>query len=133
MRNPEDKGSCVGMDVLPVFEGLEQLGVFAKMGQKAEFDLRVIPAEEEPALFLRFESCADLKALGGPDGDVLEVRVLAGKPSGSGSRLIECAVDAAGVWIDRGGKGVCIGRSELFEDAVVENLSYDRVFRGELF
>ena len=108
----EDLCGDSGVDVLVVVECVDERGVFAEVGEDAQFDLRVIGADQQ-VVGLGDEGASDLAAELGADGDVLEVgvrrrrgRPVAGRRSGGRWR-------GRGVWRGRcfgqGRRGRCSG------------------------
>ena len=69
----------------------------------------------------RDEGPADLAPFGSADRDVLEIGVVAGKPTGHGTGLIEVRVNTVGGWPDVLGKGIDVGVLQLAELAVAED------------
>src|SRR5688572_27517654 len=75
----------------------------------------------------RDERLADELPLLAPDRDVLEVRVVAREPAGSGDRLVERRVDATRLRVHDRRQRVHVGALELRQRAVLEQQAPDRV------
>src|SRR5678816_817323 len=85
-RHAEDFRGCRAMYVLAGSEGLHQARVLRDMGHDAELHLRIIGGDDSgPGR--SDESLADTPAFGRANGDVLEIRVVAGKTPGHRHRL----------------------------------------------
>ena len=70
---------------------------------------------------------------GGPDGDVLQVGVVAAQPPGRRHRLGERGVHAAGVGVDELRQCVDVGSLELRQTPPLQHLARQIVDEGELF
>ena len=123
-----------GMDVLAVAEGGDQVVVLGEMGEDAEFDLRVVGGDEADVgvrgqFFprLRDKRGANLAALLGADGDVLQVRRLGGEPAGGGDGLVVVGVHAASGGVDHVGQRLDVGAAQLGQLAPLEDAIDDRV------
>ena len=83
------------MDVLAGAVGVQQQRVLGEVREQAQLNLRVVGGHQQVA-GRGDERGADLAADRGADGDVLQVGVDAGEPSGRRAHLVECRVDAPG-------------------------------------
>jgi hypothetical protein len=79
MFHPEDLGSCSGMDIKPVAEGFLHVVITAHVRDDAEFDLAVIRTEQPVVLIPGNEGLADLAPFLRANGNVLQVRIVAGQ------------------------------------------------------
>ena len=68
------------MDVDPAVEGIDHLFFSRKRSQDAQFYLRIIGTHQYMSL-IRLERFTDLTGFIIPDGDVLQIRIVTGKPS----------------------------------------------------
>lgn len=89
------------MDVQPGLEGAFQLGDVADMGQKAQFDLAVVGADQQMAGG-GDEGLADFAAGLGAYGYVLEVGIAGGQTAGRGGGQLIGGVDAVGPGVGGG-------------------------------
>ena len=113
------------MDVLPVQEGLLHVFVPGDVGQDAQLDLAVVGVHQHTAR-LCDEVGPQLAAQLGADGDVLQVGVVGGEPSGAGLGLVEGGVDAP-IFADDLEQALHIGGVQLLVRAVLQNVLYQRV------
>ena len=100
------------------------------VGQHAQFDLRIVGRQQDPAPLPRHKGRADLPAGLGPHGDVLQVRVAGAEAPGRGHGLMERGVDAARAWMDHLRQGVHVRPLELRVLAVLDDLRRQRVRPG---
>ena len=96
------------MDVFAAAEGVDQGRVLREVGEDAQLDLAVVGGQQQVA-GLGHEGLADAPALGGADGDVLQVRVGGRDAPGGRHRLVEGGVDAAGLGVHQDGQRVHVG------------------------
>ncbi len=106
------------MDVLARCEGVDQRLVAREMRQHAQLDLRVV-GRHQPVARRGDEGGADAAPFLAADGDVLQVRIGAREAAGRGRG------------IDQRRERVDVGRLELRERAVFEDLRRQRVLLGE--
>src|SRR5260370_28269134 len=101
------------------------------MSEHQQLDLRVVGGEERAVRPSGDEGAPDAPPERGADRDVLEVRGLARQPTGGCDGLVERRVDAA-VAIDERPEAVRIGRAQLLDLAVLEDLLDDRMRPAKL-
>ena len=118
-------GGGAAVDVLPVQEGLLHVFVPGDMGQDAQLDLAVVGVHQHTAR-LCDEVGPQLAAQLGADGDVLQVGVVGGEPSGTGLGLVEGGVDAP-IFADDLEQALHIGGVQLLVGAVLQNVLHQRV------
>ena len=124
-RDAVDFGSGGGMNVVVVGEGVNHVAVMGKGGDDAQLDLRVVGGQQDIVVVAGHKGAADFAAPFGAYGDVLQVRIAAGKASGGGDSLIVDGVETVGDWVDELGKAVEISADELGERTVFEYLLDD--------
>ena len=105
-------------------------GSLRVVGQDAQLDLRIIGRQERPAREAGDERLADLAAVLGAHGDVLQVRVGGAEPARRRDDLVERGVDAA-VLVGQGRQGVEVGALELLQLAMLDDQAGQGVRGGE--
>ena len=93
-RNAENLRSGQSVNVVAAAEGFDQQRVPGEVRQQAQLDLRVIGSHQHMARFSD-ESCANLAAQFGADGNVLQVGIGRGQAACRRSRLIVRGVQTA--------------------------------------
>ena len=119
------------VDVLAGAKGFDQHGVFGKMREDAQLDLRVVGGEQRPAGF-GDEGGANLAAEFGAHGDVLQIGVGGAEPAGGRAGLAEARVQAAGGGLDQLRQRVDVGGFELGEFAIFEHFARQFVQQRQL-
>ncbi len=127
----EDLAGGAVVHVLPAPEGVDEGLVLREVGQDPELDLAVVGGEEQVPR-LRHERLADAPPLRGADRDVLQVRVGGRDAAGGGHRLVERGVDASGLGVHELGQCVHVGRLELLDGPVLQDLAGELVDEGQL-
>jgi hypothetical protein len=100
------------------------------VGEDPELYLRVV-GDDEPAARRSGEGVPNTSAHLGADGDVLQVRRVAGETSRGRRGLVESAVDAA-VLADETDEAVYVGALQFGELAVGDDPVRNRMLNGEL-
>ena len=113
-RNIEHFAGGAGVDVLAGGEGFAQGRDIRHVGEKAQFDLAVIGADQHIA-GLGHENAADAGTFFRADRDVLQIGVVAGNAAGAGGGHGVAGVDAAGAGIDFLHQRIGVGGFELCE------------------
>ena len=131
-RNAEDLRGGERVDVVAAAVGFDQQRIAREVSEQAQFDLRIIGGEQDVAGF-GDEGGANAASEFGADGNVLQIGIGGGKPSGGGSGLAEGGVQASGGAVDERGQSVDVGGFQLGELAVVENHAGDGMVFGESF
>ena len=116
------------MHVLPGAEGLHQRRVAGKMGHQPQLNLAVVRVQQHPALPGQ-EGPADLLALLGADGDVLQIRLGGGNAPGGGGHLVKGGMHPA-LCVGQAKKALHIGGVQLGQLAVSQKRIDD--FRGNV-
>ena len=123
-----DLCGCCGMDIEALAEHLNHILIATEMGHDSQFDLTVVGTEEETA-GLGDETFADLLAVIGADGDVLQVGIRRREAAGGCEGLVEGSMYVPRTLVDKGGEVIDIRREEFLHAAVVKDILYDRVLR----
>ena len=118
------------MDVFVFSICLDQAGVSGHVGQDPELDLGVVRVGEGISV-AGDEGLADLAAQVRLHGDVLQIGICRADAPGGCDGLLEGSVDPA-VVRHIGHEAVRIGRAQLCEAAVLEDIIDDRVFGRQL-
>ena len=113
------------MDVLAVQKGLLHVLVPGDVRQNAQLDLAVIRVYQHTARLCN-KVGAQLTAQLGADGDILQVGIIGGEPSGAGFGLVEAGMDAA-ILRDDLQQTFDVGGVQLLVGAVLQNILYQRV------
>ena len=100
------------------------------MGQHPELDLGIIRIHEYIAFF-RDKNLPDQSAKFHPYRNILQVRLRAAEPPGSGHRLMKLPVDPP-VRPDKVGKAVRVSGLQLGKLPVFQDLRHQRIIRGQL-
>ena len=111
------------MHVLALGEGFEQARIVRQVRHDAQFDLRIVGADDT-AIRRCDEGGADAPALGGADRDVLQVGVGRRQAPGDRHRLREAGMHAAGGRVDHLRQLVGVGVLQLGEAAVVRAIIF---------
>ena len=119
------------MYVLAVFESRDQRLVTAQVGHQAQFHLTVIGRKQQVLIVRRDERLPDPASQLVPHGNILQVGIGRGEPSGRCHGLVERRVDLARHRIDQQRQCLHIGRKQLLHAPVFEDLIDDLVFVGE--
>ena len=119
------------MDVLPAAEGRDHGLIIGDVREQAQLDLAVVRVHEHLA-GRGHEHIADLRAELAAHGDILQVRFRGRQAPRRRNGHLEVRVDAP-VGRDLLEQPVGIGRLELREHAVIEDLVDDRVLAAQLF
>ena len=125
LRDAVDLGGGAAVDVLAVQKGLLHMRVPGDMRQNAQFDLAVIRIYQHTA-WLCNKVGAQLAAQLGADGDILQIGIIGGEPSGAGFGLVEGGVDAPVLANDLE-QTLHIGGVQLLVGAVLQNVLHQRV------
>src|SRR5215207_7188163 len=125
--NVEDLRSGASVDVLTPLEGLDQGRLPGHVRENPELYLRVV-GDEEPAARRSGEGVPNTGAHLGADGDVLQVRRVAGETSRGRRGLVESAVDAASLADETD----YVGALQFGELAVGDDAVRNRMLNGEL-
>ena len=105
--------------------------VLGIVGQDPQIDLRIVAGHKDMSL-LRDKCLADALSLLGADGDILQVRVAAGKSPGGSNRLVEGGMHPACFRMYQAGQLFHIGGLQLAQVAVDEHC-LGQLMKGELF
>ena len=119
------------MDVHPVTEGLQQVGVTAEVRHDPQFDLGIVGRQDQSIRRRRDESFADLHAPFGADRDVLQVGARGTQPAGRRKRLVEGRMDLSVGRRDIAREGFDIGTEQFFHRPEFQNLADDRMPVGQ--
>ena len=92
--NAVDQAGHILMEVLAGAEGLYQRLITGKVGHDAQFDLRVVGAQQRFEALSRHERGSNLTTCGIPVRNVLQVWIDGAQSSGGCHRLFESGVDA---------------------------------------
>ncbi len=109
-----------GVDVVAAGKGGLELRNVTDMGQDAQFDLRIVGADQLVAR-LGDEGGADLAAFRRADRDILQVGFVRRQPPGRRRRQVERGMDAPGFRIGIFDQVVGIGALQLRHLAIVEH------------
>ena len=112
-------------------ECLHQIFVFRKMRQQRQFDLGIVGGNEQTAR-RRKEGTADLPAVFFPHGNILQIRIPAGKPPGCGAGLDKTGVDPA-VFIRKFRQRVRICGFQFGQRTVLQNFLRQRISGSKVF
>ena len=77
-RHTENLGSCTGMDILTMTEGLQQQLILRNASQNTQLNLRIIAAHQKVIACSRNKDAANLSAFFRTGRNILQVRVSAG-------------------------------------------------------
>ena len=113
------------MDILAVQKGLLHVLVPGDVCQDAQLDLAVIRVYQHTARLCN-KVGAQLAAQLGADGDILQVGIIGGEPSGAGFGLVKGGVDAPVLANDLE-QTLHIGGVQLLVGAVLQNVLHQRV------
>ena len=130
-RHAEHACGGLGVEILPASECRDEPFVSRKVREETQLDLRVVGAQEH-AVFRCDERRADAAPELGAHGDVLQVGVRARQPARRGNRLVEARVNPAVVDVDELRQGIEVGRLELGQLAVLDDLGGDGMVVFEL-
>ena len=114
----EDLAGGAGVDVLPRAEGLHQGLVPGEVRHEPQLNLAVVRVQEHPALS-RHKGPANLPALGGAHGNVLQIRLAGGDAPGGRGHLVKGGMDAP-LGAHQAQQALDIGAVELGELAVAQ-------------
>ena len=118
------------MHVLALRECVEEDRVPGEISEDGKLDLGIVGADE-PHAGGRHEGGADAPAFLFADGDVLEIGILAGQPSGGRAGLHVVRVKPSGLLVHQEGQGVHVGGLQLGELSVGEDPLGNGVLGGE--
>ena len=107
-----------GVDILVIPVGLYQDGLVAEVSKNAQLDLGIVCRYQLPARFGN-ESLPNLATKGGPNGNVLQVRVGRGEPPCRCYRLVKVGMDPMGIRTNQLRQGINIGRLELRQRTIL--------------
>ena len=111
-------------------EGLDQTRILGQVGDAPQLDLVVVGDQElEPGG--GHERLAELPAALGPHRDVVQVRLVRREPSRARHGLVEGGMDPT-VGRHLGQQSLAVGRPQLLDLAVGEQVIDDRMLAGEL-
>ena len=129
-RNSEDARGGGGVNVDVFAERLEHGRFLRERGDDPQFYLGIVSRKKEILRPARYERFANLAPAFGPDGNILQIRVLGIEPASGGGGLLERGMNATCPWPDGGRQGIDIGRFELGHAAIFEQTAHDLVIRG---
>ena len=129
--HPEDLAGRDGVDVVIAPKGIQQPWIVGDVRQHPQVDLRVIRSQQHPA-GRGDDGPADLPPFFGPDGDVLQVRIRRDDPTGGRHRLVERGVHAARPGVHQSRQHVDVGRLQLGELTVSNDVGHDLVVGGQV-
>ena len=121
----EQNGRGGGVHVFVAGKSVEQSLVTGKMGEHAQFDLRVVRGHQE-APGSGNETGTHARAESAADGNVLHVGVAAGKAAGGGARLVEGGVQAL-VFVGHAGQRIEVGGAQLFQHTKFQDEGDERM------
>ena len=121
-----------GVNVEPVAERLLEHGNVGDLRKQPQFDLRIIRRHQLVA-GRGDEGAADLAAVLGAHGDVLQVRLVRRQPPGGGRRQRVGGVDAMGLRMHIGRQRVGIGRFQFRDLPPLQDLPGEIVARFREF
>ena len=120
------------MHVQALLKSLQKRRVPADMRHDAQLDLAVVRTGDDAARWCD-EGFAHTTALGRTDGNVLQIRIIAGQAPGHRHRLRVMGVDAAGARQGQLRQLVGVGALELGEAPVFQNFGRQRKVFGQFF
>src|SRR5204862_5186117 len=133
LGHAEPRGGGTPVDVGSGAERVQERGILRHVREYTKLDLRVVRGDKDAVRRAGNECAADAAAERRADRDVLQVRRTAREPSGRGDGLLKRRVDAARLGIDEPAEPFRVGRAELLDLAVLEDLLDHRVRAAELF
>ena len=126
----KDFGSRRPVNVLALFERLEQSLVARQVRHDAQFNLGVVRRHQLVAL-RGHESLANAPALFAADGNVLQVRLRGRQPAGGRYRLVIGGVNPASAMVNQFRQGVGVGGFQLAQAAVLKDQSGQGMLVGQ--
>ena len=132
-RHTENLGSCAGMDILTMTEGLQKQLILRNASQNTQLNLRIIAAHQQIIACSRNKNTANLSALLRACRNVLQVGVRAGQTACYRYSLLEVRMNASRFGINQRLQSFQIGGLQLRQLAMLQNGSNQRMLALQCF